>query len=71
MKIAQIYALVGALILSSTALAEGGGDRTFSRATQATEQAMEKQRNSTRILRIMEETCIINKIVNRNGTEKL
>ncbi len=42
MKIAQIYALVGALILSSTALAEGGGDRTFSRATQATEQAMEK-----------------------------
>ncbi|CAM5425381.1 MULTISPECIES: co-regulatory protein PtrA N-terminal domain-containing protein [Pseudomonas] len=42
MKIAQIYALVGALILSSTALAEGGGDRTIARATQATEQAMEK-----------------------------
>jgi hypothetical protein len=29
MKIAQICALAGALILSSVALAEGGGDRTF------------------------------------------
>lgn len=42
MKITQIYALAGALILSSTALAEGGGDRTFAKATQTTEQAMKK-----------------------------
>lgn len=42
MKITQIYALAGALVFSSAALAEGGGDRTFARAMQATEQAMEK-----------------------------
>ncbi|MNI85351.1 hypothetical protein D3C73_1423370 [compost metagenome] len=42
MKITQIYALVGALVLSSVALAEGGGDRTFAKAMQAQDQAMEK-----------------------------
>jgi hypothetical protein len=42
MKITQIYALVGALVLSSAALAEGGGDRTFAKAMQAQDQAMEK-----------------------------
>lgn len=42
MKITKMFALAGALVLSSAALAEGGGDRTFAKAMQATHQAMEK-----------------------------
>ena len=42
MKIAQICALAGALILSSVALAEGGGDRTFEKMMAAKDLAMEK-----------------------------
>lgn len=42
MKITKIFALASALVLSSAALAEGGGDRTFSRAMQAADLAMEK-----------------------------
>lgn len=42
MKLTQICALAGALLLSSVALAEGGGDRTFAKAMQATDLAMEK-----------------------------
>ena len=41
MKIAQICALAGALILSSVALAEGGGDRTFEKMMAARDVAME------------------------------
>jgi hypothetical protein len=42
MKIAQICALAGALVLSSVALAEGGGDRTFEKMMVANDLAMEK-----------------------------
>ena len=42
MKIAQICALAGGLILSSVALAEGGGDRTFEKMMAARDVAMEK-----------------------------
>ncbi|MBX9407358.1 hypothetical protein K5E40_16930 [Pseudomonas baetica] len=41
MKIVQICALAGALILSSVALAEGGGDRTFEKMMAARDVAME------------------------------
>lgn len=52
MNITRIFALAGVLLFSSAALAEGGGDRTFAKATQATDQVMEKYvanevRNST------------------------
>lgn len=42
MKIAQIFALASALVLSSVALAEGGGDRTFEKMMVANDLAMEK-----------------------------
>ena len=42
MKIAQIFALASALVLSSVALAEGGGDRTFEKIMVANDLAMEK-----------------------------
>jgi hypothetical protein len=42
MKIAQICALASALVLSSVALAEGGGDRTFEKMMVANDLAMEK-----------------------------
>lgn len=42
MKFTQICALVGALVLSSVALAEGGGDRTFEKMMAAKDLAMEK-----------------------------
>ena len=41
MKLTQIFALAGALVLSSFALAEGGGDRTFERMMAAKDRAME------------------------------
>lgn len=42
MKIAQIFTLASALVLSSVALAEGGGDRTFEKMMVANDLAMEK-----------------------------
>jgi hypothetical protein len=42
MKITKIFALAGALVLSSAALAEGGGDRTFEKMMAANDLAMEK-----------------------------
>ena len=42
MKIAQIFALASALVLSSVGLAEGGGDRTFEKRMVANDLAMEK-----------------------------
>ena len=42
MNITRIFALAGVLLFSSAALAEGGGVRTFAKATQATDQVMEK-----------------------------
>ena len=42
MKLAQIFALASALVLSSVALAEGGGDRTFEKMMVANDLAMEK-----------------------------
>ena len=42
MKIAQIFALASALVLSSVALAEGGGDRTFEKMMAANAKAMEQ-----------------------------
>ena len=42
MKIAKIFALASALVLSSVALAEGGGDRTFEKMMVANDLAMEK-----------------------------
>lgn len=42
MKIAQIFALASALVLSSVALAEGGGDRTFEKMMVANDLAIEK-----------------------------
>lgn len=42
MKITQICALAGALVFSSVALAEGGGDRTFEKMMAAKDLAMEK-----------------------------
>ncbi|AHZ73364.1 MULTISPECIES: co-regulatory protein PtrA N-terminal domain-containing protein [Pseudomonas] len=42
MKLTQIFLLAGALVLSSFALAEGGGDRTFEKMMAAKDLAMEK-----------------------------
>lgn len=42
MNITQICALAGALVFSSVALAEGGGDRTFEKMMAANDLAMEK-----------------------------
>lgn len=42
MKLTQICALAGALVFSSVALAEGGGDRTFEKMMAAKDLAMEK-----------------------------
>ena len=42
MKLTQICALAGALVFSSIALAEGGGDRTFEKMMAAKDLAMEK-----------------------------
>lgn len=41
MKLAQVSALLGALVVSSVALAEGGGDRTFERMMVANDRAVE------------------------------
>jgi hypothetical protein len=41
MKLTQIFSLAGALMLSSFALAEGGGDRTFEKMMAANDLAME------------------------------
>ncbi|TVT81682.1 co-regulatory protein PtrA N-terminal domain-containing protein [Pseudomonas sp. H3(2019)] len=41
MKLTQVCAFLGALILSSIAMAEGGGDRTFDRMMAANEQAVQ------------------------------
>lgn len=41
MKLAQLSALVMASIISSVALAEGGGDRTFERMMATKDRAME------------------------------
>jgi hypothetical protein len=41
MKRTQIFALLGALIISSATLAEGGGDRTFEKMMAARDVAME------------------------------
>lgn len=42
MKFNKIFALVGVLVFSSVALAEGGGDRTFEKMMAAKDFAMEK-----------------------------
>ena len=42
MNFTQICALAGALVFSSIALAEGGGDRTFEKMMAAKDLAMEK-----------------------------
>lgn len=41
MKITQIVSLLGALVVSSAAFAEGGGDRTFEKMMAARDVAME------------------------------
>jgi hypothetical protein len=41
MKLAQVCAFSGALILSSFAMAEGGGDRTFDRMMTSNDQAVQ------------------------------
>ena len=41
MKLTRICALAGALVFSSVALAEGGGDRTFEKMMAARDVAME------------------------------
>lgn len=40
MKIYKVCMLITAFFISSLALAEGGGDRTFERMMQASQQAM-------------------------------
>ncbi|UWF47244.1 hypothetical protein NYP20_18040 [Pseudomonas sp. N3-W] len=42
MKRAQVTLLVGALVMSSLAMAEGGGDKAFERMMATQSQAMEK-----------------------------
>lgn len=42
MKLTKIFAVAGALALSSFAMAEGGGDRTFEKMMAAKDLAMEK-----------------------------
>lgn len=42
MNITKICALAAALVFSSVALAEGGGDRTFEKMMAANDLAMEK-----------------------------
>ncbi len=42
MKISKISALLAMLLVSSVALAEGGGDRTFAKMMQANDKAMAK-----------------------------
>lgn len=42
MKLTQICAVAGALVFSSIALAEGGGDRAFEKMMAAKDLAMEK-----------------------------
>ncbi|MFJ4247232.1 co-regulatory protein PtrA N-terminal domain-containing protein [Pseudomonas sp. NPDC089741] len=41
MKLAQISAFAAALAISSLALAEGGGDRTFERMMTSNDRSME------------------------------
>lgn len=41
MKLAQVSAFLGALVLSSFAMAEGGGDRTFEKMMAANDQAVQ------------------------------
>ncbi|MGH8389357.1 MAG: co-regulatory protein PtrA N-terminal domain-containing protein [Pseudomonas sp.] len=41
MKIAQLSIFATALVMSSMALAEGGGDRTFEKSMVAKERSME------------------------------
>jgi hypothetical protein len=42
MKLSKLMIMAGALLVSSAAMAEGGGDRTFERMMVANEQAMQK-----------------------------
>lgn len=41
MKLSKLVIIAGALLVSSVAMAEGGGDRTFERMMVANEQAMQ------------------------------
>ncbi|CAI8824752.1 RxLR effector protein [Pseudomonas sp. IT-P44] len=41
MKLAQIGAVAAALVMSSLAMAEGGGDRTFDRMMTANDRSIE------------------------------
>ncbi|WGK88635.1 co-regulatory protein PtrA N-terminal domain-containing protein [Pseudomonas migulae] len=41
MKLAQIGAVTAALVMSSLAMAEGGGDRTFDRMMTANDRSIE------------------------------
>jgi hypothetical protein len=41
MKLAQLSAFAAALVMSSMALAEGGGDRTFERMMTANDRSVE------------------------------
>ncbi|WP_223436237.1 MULTISPECIES: co-regulatory protein PtrA N-terminal domain-containing protein [unclassified Pseudomonas] len=41
MKLAQIGAVAAALVMSSLAMAEGGGDRTFDRMMTANDRSVE------------------------------
>ncbi|MEB0046629.1 MULTISPECIES: co-regulatory protein PtrA N-terminal domain-containing protein [unclassified Pseudomonas] len=41
MKRIQVCALLGAMVLSSFAMAEGGGDKTFERMMASKEQAVQ------------------------------